>query len=77
MAVVLLRTLIITITGEPEVNPVSVDDLIYLKNQWYVAQTYPQVVPIGTCGSTTKLSVVTNPEPNQAGEGTGTWKIID
>jgi hypothetical protein len=41
MAVVLLRTLIITITGEPEVNPVSVDDLIYLKNQWYVAQTYP------------------------------------
>ena len=24
-----------------------------------------------------KLSVVTNPEPNQAGEGTGTWKIID
>ena len=64
-------------TGEPEGNPVSVDDLIYLKNQWSVGQTYLDVDRIATCGSTTKLSVVTNPEPNQAGEGTGTWKIID
>ena len=52
-------------------------DLIYLKNQWSVGQTYLDVDRIATCGSTTKLSVVTNPEPNQAGEGTGTWKIID
>ncbi|AOX01164.1 hypothetical protein BJP34_18490 [Moorena producens PAL-8-15-08-1] len=66
-----------SVTGASEGTPVSVDDLIYLKNQWSVVQTYLNVDRIVTCGSTTKLSVVTDPEPNQAGEGTGTWKIVD
>ncbi|NER21807.1 MAG: hypothetical protein F6J96_14145 [Symploca sp. SIO1C2] len=64
-------------TGASAGTPVSVDDLIYLKNQWSVGQTYLNVDRLVTCGSRTKLSVVTDPEPNQAGVGTGTWKIVD
>ena len=57
-------------------DPVHIGDLIHLENQWTGGKSFLDTCGLASCSPTTDLAVVTDPLPDRAGDGTGTWKIV-